>query len=722
MVYQNDWDSPLPSFREMASNSAICAVGRGAGDGGNRIERNDRCQMISRESTSHGGTLTLVDISIRPSDYSTHDTPFLSSGLFSRFNLISSTFSNILTSLLANSTDDIWLDDVTDSVVITSSNFDRCNACCTNTLFSNSRFRTLFTLDCSFSHLTLTNEGQQTLSGTTQLIGDVFASISRNGEGGAIQFNPSDTSAVLTVTNDAFTSCSSTSSSKGGAVSASNRKVVVAAATFTECTRHSGGAIATTAAQLTVSDSAFYTCKAICHAWIEERGDVPFRGDPDTPETVRLNGGGGAISCLFESCLAPSFGGGVVLYPYGCAAPEFFRMVICMFLGTTVSTIKTERSGGQIVMIACSRFIVDDVEGYNYFRDELNNQDGVQTKRKEGLFTETKESEAKNIPLGTSGQFPGSTVEFMDADVHVATSGSKRWDCGSSSKRCETVTFAGNKVKTNYKVIVAAGEYSSENEDETCILVNTKIVRIEGAGSSSTSVSFIKPTFFQTANMTVSAGLFSVSVMSLTLINCILKGTGPAIQVDYTSTSSLTHSSSSFTNCKLRYKSKHVGATSKPTAQLTSSSQHPSSTRNPNTAPKTTSKYRGRTTQQTIFASKASHAIRVQSTGDEDSFLLRESDGAVRGHFEVSWQDCGLQDAPYSPPLNLFWLLHASIVLLQVVWLCRGRSDSDLRLGNRNLQHQPTSRDMPLVLVARNRHRLSLDLCRQRHFQFLFLH
>ncbi|KAK2940523.1 hypothetical protein BLNAU_24567 [Blattamonas nauphoetae] len=574
------------------------------------------------------------------------------------------------------------------------------------------------------------------LSGTTQLIGDVFASISRNGEGGAIQFNPSDTSAVLTVTNDAFTSCSSTSSSKGGARPSQNA-------------RQSGGAIATTAAQLTVSDSAFYTCKAICHAWIEEEEMSHF-------EVIQTHQ---KPSCLFESCLAPSFGGGVVLYPYGCAAPEFFRMVICMFLGTTVSTIKTERSGGQIVMIACSRFIVDDVEGYNYFRDELNNQDGVQTKRKEGLFTETKESEAKNIPLGT-------------------------WDCGSSSKRCETVTFAGNKVKTNYKVIVAAGEYSSENEDETCILVNTKIVRIEGAGSSSTSVSFIKPTFFQTANMTVSAGLFSVSVMSLTLINCILKGTGPAIQVDYTSTSSLTHSSSSFTNCKLRYKSKHVGATSKPTAQLTSSSQHPSSTRNPNTAPKTTSKYRGRTTQQTIFASKASHAIRVQSTGDEDSFLLRESDGAVRGHFEVSWQDYGLQDAPChscdgicsfegddghrrefhpagtriepnhssnhhcfrlmntdatttvntiefafhisllvdSPPLNLFWLLHASIVLLQVVWLCRGRSDSDLRLGNRNLQHQPTSRDMPLVLVARNRHRLSLDLCRQRHFQFLFLH
>ncbi|KAK2940576.1 hypothetical protein BLNAU_24515 [Blattamonas nauphoetae] len=278
---------------------------------------------LSPSFASHGGTLTLVDISIRPSDYSTHvypliqsthkqttvllfrlgvlstslnqDTPFLSSGLFSRFNLISSTFSNILTSLLANSTDDVWSDDVTDSVVITSSNFDRCDACCTNTLFSGSRFRTLFTLDCSFSHLTLTNEGQQTLSGTTQLIGDGFASISRNGEGGAIQFNPSDTSAVLTVTNDAFTSCSSTSSSKGGAVSASNRKVVVAGATFTECTRHSGGAIATTAAQLTVSDSAFYTCKAVCHAWIEERGDVPFRGDPDTPETYRLNGGGGAM-------------------------------------------------------------------------------------------------------------------------------------------------------------------------------------------------------------------------------------------------------------------------------------------------------------------------------------------------------------------------------------------------------------------------------------------
>ncbi|KAK2943378.1 hypothetical protein BLNAU_21512 [Blattamonas nauphoetae] len=101
--------------------------------------------------------------------------------MFSRFNLISSTFSNIPASLLANNTDDVWSDNFTDSVVIASSNFDRCDACCTGTLFSGSRVRTLFTLDCSFSHLTLTNEGQQTLSDTKQLIGDVFASISKWG-------------------------------------------------------------------------------------------------------------------------------------------------------------------------------------------------------------------------------------------------------------------------------------------------------------------------------------------------------------------------------------------------------------------------------------------------------------------------------------------------------------------------------------------------------------
>ncbi|KAK2958950.1 hypothetical protein BLNAU_6199 [Blattamonas nauphoetae] len=303
---------------------------------------------LSPSFVSHGGTLNLVDISIRSSDHSSHDTPFISSGLFSRFNLISSTFSNISTSLLANSMDSVWSDDVTDSGVIDSSNFDRCDACCTGALYSNNRFQTLSTLNCSFSHFTLTNEVQQTLTATTSFIGDIFASLTRNGEGGAIQFKPSDASAVLTVTNCAFTTCTSSSSFKGGAIHASNGKVVVAGTTFTECTGHSGGAIATTAAQLTVSDSAFYSCKAICLSWLEEKGQYTlFQADPHTPENQRLNGGGGAMwielqssyylisACLFESCLAPSFGGGIVLWPYGCAPPDFFRMVNCLFLGTT---------------------------------------------------------------------------------------------------------------------------------------------------------------------------------------------------------------------------------------------------------------------------------------------------------------------------------------------------------------------------------------------------
>ncbi|KAK2949710.1 hypothetical protein BLNAU_15381 [Blattamonas nauphoetae] len=583
---------------------------------------------LSPSFVSHGGTLTLVDISIRSSDHSSHDTPFLSSGLFSRFNLISSTFSNISTSLLANSMDGVWSDDVTDSGVIASSNFDRCDACCAGALYSGNRFRTLSTLNCSFSHFTLTNEVQQTLTATASFIGDVFESLTRNGEGGAIQFKPSDASAVLTVTNCAFTACTSSSSFNGGAIHASNGKVVVTATTFTECTGHSGGAIATIAAQLTVSDSAFYSCKAICQSWEIEKGDMSFFAEPWTPENERLNGGGGAMwielqssyyllsACLFESCLAPSFGGGIVLWPYGCAAPTFFRMVNCMFLGTTVSTIKNGQSGGQNVMIACVRFPVNDIDGQNYFQTDFNNKDdpNLKSKRLDSLLTDsTNEGTTKNIQLGTSGYVYGSTVDFRDADVYVSTSGSNVWDCGDQSKQCKTVTYAGNKVTANYKVIVAAGTYSSSNGEETCIVVNAKTVRIEGAGSSSTSVSFIKPTFFQTANMKVTTGTLSVPAMSLTLnadttdtwhlievdgggsatlTNCILKGTGSAqngrlvsiiggslaatgcefnniqstlstgaaIHADLTSSSTLTLSSSSFTNYKLGSASENVGA------------------------------------------------------------------------------------------------------------------------------------------------------------------
>ncbi|KAK2955745.1 hypothetical protein BLNAU_9281 [Blattamonas nauphoetae] len=558
------------------------------------------------------------------------DTPLLSSGKFSHFLLASSTFSNISTSLLSKDLDGGSLDDITDAGVITSSNFDRSDACYTGALYASDRFRALSTVNCSFSQLTLTNADQQTLAATASFDGDVFDSISRNGEGGAIQFKPSDASAVLTVTNCAFTTCTSSSSFKGGAIHASNGKVVVSGTTFTECTGHSGGAIATANTQLTVSDSAFYSCEATCDSWGVARGDISFYGEPHTSENERLNGGGGAMwielqssyyllsSCLFESCRAPSFGGGIVLWPYGCSSPDFFRMVNCMFLNTTVSHVlvfnKNGRSGGKNVMIACQRFPNNDKDGHSYFGKEFNNKDGVQTKRLDSIVTDSvAENGTQNIQLGTSGFIHGSTVESSDADVYVATSGSNVWDCGSSSKQCKTVTYGGNKVKANYKVIVAAGTYSSSNGDETCILVTAKTVRIEGAGSSSTSVSFIKPTFFETANMKVTTGTLSVSAMSLTLnadttdswhlievegsgsatlTNCILKGTGSAqngrlvniiggsltatgcefnniqstfitgaaINADLAPTSSLSLSSSSFTNCKLGSESGNVGA------------------------------------------------------------------------------------------------------------------------------------------------------------------
>ncbi|KAK2958949.1 hypothetical protein BLNAU_6198 [Blattamonas nauphoetae] len=265
-------------------------------------------------------------------------------------------------------------------------------------------------------------------------------------------------------------------------------------------------------------------------------------------------------------------------------------------------------------MIACQRFTNQDYDGYAYFVSGFNDEDGIQTKRIDSFLTNSvSEGGTQNVQLGTSGHVYGAIVESKDADVYVATSGSNVWNCGDTSNQCKTVTYGGNKVKANYKVIVAAGEYSSSNGDETSILVNMKTVRIEGGGSSSTSVSFIKPTFFQTANMKVTTGTLSVSAISLTLnvdstdtwhlievdgsgsatlTNCILKGTGSAqngrlvniiggsltatgcefnnihstlntgaaIHADLESTSSLTLSSSSFTNCKLGSALENVGA------------------------------------------------------------------------------------------------------------------------------------------------------------------
>ncbi|KAK2954523.1 hypothetical protein BLNAU_10543 [Blattamonas nauphoetae] len=583
---------------------------------------------MSPSFVSRGGTLNLMDVSIRSSDHSSHNNAFLSSGPFSRFNLISSTFSNISTSLLKNCMDGVWSDDVTNSGVITSSNFDRCDGCYTGALYSNNRFRTLLTTNSSFSNFTLTNEVQQTLTATTSFIGDVFDSLSREGEGGAIQFKPSLASAVLTVTDCTFTTCTSTSSFKGGAAFASLGQVVISGTKFTECTGHSGGAIATANTQITVYNCGFFTCEALCLSWIEEKGDMStFYGDPSTPPAQRLNGGGGAMwielqssyyllsACLFESCLAPSFGGGMLFWNFDCTTPGFFRIVNCMFFDTTglLATPKMGQSGGQNVMIACHRFTDTDYDGYNYFAREYNYVNGVQTRRLESIFTDTVETSAKNIQVGSSSHLTGPFVESSNADVYVATTGSDATHCGDKSSQCKTVTYAANKVTANYKVIVAAGEFSSSNGQEAFIRVLDKTIRIEGEGSLSTSVSFTKPTFYETSNMKVTTGTLSVTAMTLTLntgssdgwdlievdgtgsvklTDCILEGTGSAqngrlvtiiggsftatgcefnniqstlstgaaIHADLTSSSTFILSSSSFTNCKLGTEPENVGA------------------------------------------------------------------------------------------------------------------------------------------------------------------
>ncbi|KAK2941085.1 hypothetical protein BLNAU_23999 [Blattamonas nauphoetae] len=335
-----------------------------------------------------------------------------------------------------------------------------------------------------------------------------------------------------------------------------------------------------------------------------------------------------------------------------------------------VSTIKSGRSGGKNVMIACQRFPVNDYDGYNYFVSGFNDsvaEGGTQNVNWAHLVTF----------WGNSG-INGSQYSCCHLWIEM-------WDCGDQSKQCKTVTYAGNKVTANYKVIVAAGEYSPENGEETCILVNAKTVRIKGRDHP---------------NMKVTAGILAVSAMSLTLnadstdtwhlieidgsgsaalTNCILKGTGSEQNGRLVTIrgGSLTAVGCSMSVCDVSRESDVV--------------DWGDSSRDGVCSFEGTTDIAGSSIQLEHESKQATLQITAVSSlmNTDTTTTVKTIDFAFQTPLSSS-----------TPPLHLNWFLHASIVLLQVAWLCRDRSDSDL------------------VLVARNRHRLSLNLCRRRHFQF----
>ncbi|KAK2950213.1 hypothetical protein BLNAU_14899 [Blattamonas nauphoetae] len=208
------------------------------------------------------------------------------------------------------------------------------------------------------------------------------------------------------------------------------------------------------------------------------------------------------------------------------------------------------------------------------------------------------------IHNGKSGHIHGTQVEITDNDVYVATTGTNVWNCGSSSSKCQTVTYGSNKVTDTKTVYVAAGSYPVIVDDETCVLVDERTVTIVGAGTTSTTATFSQPSYGETANFKLSSGHLSVTTMTLILTagsengwhlidvdgtghvvlsSCGLKGTGSeqngrlvtiqggsltatgcsfsnilsnlptgsGVFADLSSTSSFTLQTSSFTECKL---------------------------------------------------------------------------------------------------------------------------------------------------------------------------
>ncbi|KAK2961005.1 hypothetical protein BLNAU_4092 [Blattamonas nauphoetae] len=543
------------------------------------------------------------------------DAPFLTEGHSRSLSLSSSTFTNISSSLLRKqiNTSSDAAQELT-SAVIVGTECDRADTCYTGALFNTDRIRSLSVANSSFTRATLTSNGPTPLTESKSYTSTTFADLSNEGgSGGALILNGDSDTATLTLTRCRFLRCASPSDKEGGAILAQKGKLVIDVTSFDSCSAGSGGAIATHYATLSIVDSSFTSCTATCQKW-EDFSSSSYNSNPDAPSEERVNGGGGALwldfkadyylvsNTLFKKCSAPSFGGGVVFWPYECTSPSYFRMVNLMFVGTTILFDENDKSGGANIMITTQQF-ADTYQTQDYF-SQNNILDG--TKRLDSTFTNYVKGNNSCFAIHNqkSGFIHGTQVEITDNDVYVATTGTNVWNCGASSLKCQTVTYGSNKVTDTRTVYVAAGSFPVIVDDEKCVLVDERTVTIVGAGTTSTTATFSQPSFWETANFKLSSGHLSVTTMTLiltagsengwhlidvdgtghvVLTSCALQGTGneqngrlvtiqagsltatgcsfsnilsnlptgSGIFADLSSTSSFTLKTSSFTKCKL---------------------------------------------------------------------------------------------------------------------------------------------------------------------------
>ncbi|KAK2950212.1 hypothetical protein BLNAU_14898 [Blattamonas nauphoetae] len=325
------------------------------------------------------------------------DAPFLSEGHSRSLSLSSSTFTNVSSSLLRKqiSSSSDTTQQLTSALVV-GSNFDQTDASYTGALFSTDRIRSLSVANSSFTRATLTSNGPTPLTESKSYTSTTFADLSNEGgSGGALILNGDSDTATLTLTRCRFLRCVSPSDKEGGAILAQKGKLVIVVSSFDSCSAGSGGAIATHSATLSIADSSFTSCTATCKKWDDYSSEV-YNSNADAPSEERVNGGGGALwldfqtdyylvsNTLFKTCSAPSFGGGVVIWPFDCRPPSYCRMVNLMFVGTNVLFDKTDRSGGANIMFTTQQFS-DGNQTQDYFQHKTNTLDG--TRHLEGTFT-----------------------------------------------------------------------------------------------------------------------------------------------------------------------------------------------------------------------------------------------------------------------------------------------------------------------------------------------
>ncbi|KAK2950908.1 hypothetical protein BLNAU_14210 [Blattamonas nauphoetae] len=515
---------------------------------------------------THGGSISIHDLKIDASDiqaistplihsddfqtevsqnsvslssaYLVSDAPFLLSGRSHYSTISASAFYNISTSLIENDTRPVDTSPhCVNTSIVTSSIFRHCDSTYTGSLIDADRTVAISMRNSTFSHgvLNVNPLAPESFTTTVDLSNNKFEAYSRTDNGGAFSLITSSWSDTMTAEGNIFINCrcTSTSESFGGALYVKGGTLNCRWTTFESCSAFSGGAIGAKSAKLVVSDCSFTSCTASCPTY---SGDAIQANQYDGNKP---NGGGGAMwiqtdgditvtGCAITSCHAPSFGGGIVLWPFVEVYPTDIYIDNLIFTDTNITTFKGDRSGGHNIYIASQQFFKNDGGGRydaGNTQDYFTNTNDGQIARIRDIFTDTKlwGNNIHQVQVGTSSYLTQTVAEAIDSHVYVALTGTNKIKCGWESEKCRTVTYGANKVKNDKKVIIAAGEYDAiPSYSESCVLVNDRTVTMEGNGkyvpsSSGTIIHFNKPNFLETANVKVTTGAFSATKVTMEL-------------------------------------------------------------------------------------------------------------------------------------------------------------------------------------------------------------